>query len=140
MAKVNITDAARMAGKSRSYFYEKYINTGAISVETDREGRKVIDTAELVRVFGNIATDDTSDDEANNSAQQTDTEKDSKIAALQAQNDVLREYLHAQEKHLQEKEREVEWLREQVGKATALLTHQVNDKEPKRQKAWWWPW
>lgn len=134
MAKVNISEAARMAGKSRSHLYEKYINTGAITVETDREGRKVIDTSELIRVFGDeIRQDNSKDVVESSSGHDNDTIKDTAISALQSENEVLREYLRA-------KEQEVTWLREQIGRTTALLTHQKGTPETKHEKRWWWPW
>ncbi len=134
MAKVNISEAARMVGKSRSHLYEKYINTGSLTVETDREGRKVIDTSELLRVFGRLSSEDNSkDNEENSYGHEKGHDKDEKISALQSENEVLREYLRA-------KEEEVAWLRDQVSKTTALLTHQRNDPTEKKGKRWWWPW
>lgn len=134
MPKVNISEAARMARKSRSHLYEKYINSGAITVETDREGRKVIDTSELIRVFGDLVCgDNTKDVVESSSGHDKNNQKDSVIGALQAENEVLREYLRA-------KEQEVAWLREQVGKTTALLTHQKDNGGVTQGKRWWWPW
>lgn len=134
MAKVNISEAAKMVCKSRSHLYEKYINTGAITVESDREGRKVIDTSELIRVFGDLVYGDNTKDIIEDSrGHDRNSQKDSVISALQSENEVLREYLRA-------KEQEVAWLREQVGKTTALLTHQKYSPEVAQGKRWWWPW
>ncbi len=48
-----ITEAARLAGKSRSTLYKTYIETGKLSVGQDSAtGRPVVDTSELIRVFG----------------------------------------------------------------------------------------
>ncbi|MGC9128252.1 MAG: hypothetical protein ACP5GA_05925 [Acidithiobacillus sp.] len=135
MAKVSISEAARLAGKSRSHLYEKYINRGVITVETLRDGRKVIDTSELIRVFGSISlagsTDDNDDSVKDSSGHVENDNENSQIKALQAENEVLREYLRA-------KDEEVAWLREQVSKVTALLTHQQS--ESRARKKWWWPW
>ncbi len=134
MAKVNISEAARMAGKSRSHLYEKYINTGVITVDSDREGRKVIDTSELIRVFGSLHIDDNAKDVREiNKGHIENNHNDMIVSALQSENEVLREYLRA-------KEQEVTWLREQISKTTALLTHQRGDLRPKQGKRWWWPW
>jgi len=136
MAKVSISEAARLAGKSRSHLYEKYINRGVITVETLRDGRKVIDTSELIRVFGSISLAGSADDNDNSVKDSSGHEKNdnehSQIKALQAENEVLREYLRA-------KDEEVAWLREQVSKTTALLTHQKRESPPNKKK-WWWPW
>lgn len=53
MSKVSISQAIRMVNVSRSHFYKKYVNSGVISIENS-EGKKLIDTSELVRVFDNI--------------------------------------------------------------------------------------
>ena len=52
MAKLSISDAAKAAGIARSTLYEK-INAGEVSRGPD----KTIDTAELVRVFGELKDD-----------------------------------------------------------------------------------
>ena len=134
MAKVNISEAARMAGKSRSHLYEKYINTGFITVESDSYGKKVIDTSELLRVFGTLHFDDNKKDVHEiTEVHSKDNDKDMIVSALQSENEVLREYLRA-------KEEEVIWLRDQVSKTTALLTHQEDNLGPTQTKRWWWPW
>ena len=57
MALVNITEAAKLAGISRTYLYKKYINTNKISVSVDAKGNKQIETSELLRVFGELHGD-----------------------------------------------------------------------------------
>ena len=53
MANVSISEAIRLSGIGRTTFYSKYINQGLISV-TEQQGKKVIDTSELIRVFGEL--------------------------------------------------------------------------------------
>ena len=53
MAQLNMTDAAKAAGVSRNTLYKK-IKKGTISVTYDRHENKVIDTSELIRVFGEL--------------------------------------------------------------------------------------
>ncbi len=54
MPLVNLTEAANLAGLSRSYFHTNYIKTGIVSVDrTDIKNPKV-DTSEILRVFGKI--------------------------------------------------------------------------------------
>jgi chromosome segregation ATPase len=57
MAKVSISKAAELAGISRKHLYEKYINQGLISVSRENEAKPVIDTAEILRVFGRLHSD-----------------------------------------------------------------------------------
>ena len=54
MATVSVTQAAKLANISRSTLYRKYINTGQISIQSDRDGKKQVDTSELLRVFGTL--------------------------------------------------------------------------------------
>ena len=86
MNKVSITQAAKLAGISRSYLYRKYINSGLISVETE-DDKKFIDISELIRVFGDIHIDsEPIVDEIQSDTSNVDSilqEKDKLIAHLQ---------------------------------------------------------
>jgi hypothetical protein len=52
MAKVNVSQAAQMAGVSRSTIH-KQLNSGKLSAERT-DGRTLIDVSELERVFGTL--------------------------------------------------------------------------------------
>ena len=54
MPQVNITQAAKLSGLSRSHFQKNYVKTGKITVSRDSKNRPQIDTAELLRVFGEL--------------------------------------------------------------------------------------
>lgn len=54
MALVSISQAAKLAGISRSNLYTTYINQGKISILKDERDHPCIDTAELLRVFGSL--------------------------------------------------------------------------------------
>jgi hypothetical protein len=56
MTELSISQAARAAGKTRATLY-KYIKSGSLSVRTSPAGKKVIDSSELIRVFGELKTD-----------------------------------------------------------------------------------
>jgi FtsZ-binding cell division protein ZapB len=56
MTILSISAAARSANVSRQTIHT-YINTGKITTQTDNKGNKVIDTAELLRVFGELHHD-----------------------------------------------------------------------------------
>ena len=51
MARVSITQAAKLAGISRSNLYKSYIDKGLITVSKDDRNKPCIDTSELLRVF-----------------------------------------------------------------------------------------
>lgn len=97
MAKVSISEGARMAGISRSYIYRKYITPGLLSTEKDGAGNTVVDTAEIIRVFGQIRAN--SEQDAKGSQLDT-SEKDIKIATLETELRLLRELAKAKDDHI----------------------------------------
>ncbi len=61
MPKLNMSQAARAAGKSRKTLY-RHIDAGKLSIEKDATDNPVVDVSELQRVYGELnldATDDT---------------------------------------------------------------------------------
>jgi len=56
MALLNLTAAARAAGVNRSTI-ARAVKTGRVSSTTNEAGEKCIDTAELMRVFGQLKRD-----------------------------------------------------------------------------------
>jgi hypothetical protein len=58
MAKITIREAARLVGKDRTTLY-RYIESGDLSIIVENRGKqpvKVVDTAELERVFGPLGS------------------------------------------------------------------------------------
>ncbi|WP_299011864.1 hypothetical protein [uncultured Shewanella sp.] len=53
MAKVNLSQASKLVGKNRTTIW-RHIKAGKLSCEKDRGGNPVIDTSELLRVYGEI--------------------------------------------------------------------------------------
>mgnify|MGYP003620743905 CR=1 FL=1 len=60
MAFLNISQAARASGKDRNTI-KRYLRDGRLSSSQDVLGNVVIDTSELVRVFGSLKTDGTTE-------------------------------------------------------------------------------
>ena len=60
MAKHSITEAAKLTGKARSTLH-RHLKDGRLSKELDADGQPVIDTAELVRVYGPLQGQGSSD-------------------------------------------------------------------------------
>ena len=119
MSKVSISQAAKLAKISRSTLYNKYINTGMISVETV-EDKKLIDMSELFRVFNNNITQDNKDTQINTVADSVE----------QAENTAKDKIISLLERQLQEAKEREEWLKAQLEKTTHLL----EDKTQKPRK------
>lgn len=97
MPKHSVSEAARLAGVSRSHFYKKFIKTGLITVERDKEDKPIIDTAEIMRVCGELKGKNIE----NTTTGQLDThEIHSQNTALQTEVKLLRELLQAREDHI----------------------------------------
>ena len=92
MALLTLTQAAKTAGIARSTLY-RAIRNGRISVVSQPNGSKGIDTSELQRVFGPLQ-------DATKSAKQHDAPEDvallqSRIDALERENGLLRDEIQA---------------------------------------------
>ncbi len=60
MAQVSISEAARLAGVSRSTL-NRHLQNGAISKHRDASGRPYIETSELLRFYGELSQPDRTD-------------------------------------------------------------------------------
>jgi len=54
MAKISISEAARLTGKSRTTLH-RFIKTGELSTCSGERNAKMLDTSELLRVFGSFS-------------------------------------------------------------------------------------
>ncbi|MGX2962143.1 MerR family transcriptional regulator [Shewanella sp. FeAMO] len=53
MAKLNLSQAAKVVNKSRVTIW-RHIKSGKLSAERDRDGNPLVDTSELLRVYGEM--------------------------------------------------------------------------------------
>jgi regulator of replication initiation timing len=147
MPKVNITEAAKLAGITRQYLHTKYVKTGRITVEKDAEGKNPqIDTSEIMRVFGKMDVDKGIVNNNSDSYHQMTLEKDSINNALQLETQLLREQLAAavnreaaaaeREKWMQGK---IDQLADQLSTTTRLLEHRppAAPPAPPKKQRWW---
>lgn len=127
MTKVSISEAIRMAGVSRSHFYNKYINKGLVSVQT-KDDKKLIDVSELIRVFGNIQIE-------NSNKEQYSTIEDTNKAA---DNSKIIELLEQQLQESKQRETEAknreEWLQKQIDELRQQQNNLLENKHIKRKK------
>lgn len=136
MANVSISEAARLANVSRPTLY-KMLNSGKLtftSVVKSGKTVKVIDTSELIRVFG--ALDGIADDynpsvksdsvaTVVNSGELQDLQH--QVALLQLENSGLKEAVNARDEHIQS-----------LRHAMQLLEHKSDN--PGLPSPWWKFW
>ena len=126
MPKLNISQAAKMTGKTRTTIYKK-IKSGELSAELGIDGNRLIDTAELLRVFGDLVTPDTVSMDVHTIQQitlQVTPLLERQISLLEAENKRLHEQIEADR-------REKERLFGLLEKQTLLLTHIQQEAAPK---------
>ena len=99
MSQVSITEAAKMAGVSRATIYND-INAGTLSFETGSIDKKMINVAELQRVYKTLKSPDTIDDSKDVEKRQERQSSDSNGAG--GQYAVLQERLEAEKKRVEE--------------------------------------
>ena len=133
MTQVSITKAAGLAGVSRSTFYRSYINTGKVSVTSDRQGNPVVDTAELLRVFGVLH--DTSENNDTRDVRGSNDKNSLAISELESELHRVREILRIREEELRKAEARELWLRDLLAKSQSQLQH-----DAKKSRPWWRFW
>lgn len=136
MAKVSVTEAARLAGLGRQQLYRGYISTGKISVERDHQDRPQIDTAEIIRVFGEIKATPKATPEATQNGHQETIKKRHMDSELQAVFEAKDEVISELRERLREAGEREGWLRQQLERAQAVLT----DQRSTPSRPWWRFW
>ena len=137
MARVSISEAARLVKVSRPTIY-KMINSGKLSytsVVKHGKGIKVIDTSELIRVFGSLyGGGDTVKHDVKGDAGATAVnilglhDLQHKIALLEAENDGLKGAVKARDEHI-----------DSLRQAMQLLEHKL-EPSPQVHSPWWKFW
>lgn len=92
MAKHSVSEAARIAGKSRSTIH-RHIKQGRISKEIGPDGEPLIDTSELSRVYGDVVQPTASSGQHMLHAETPlqDLETKAELLALRRENEALRD-------------------------------------------------
>lgn len=136
MAKVSISEAARLAGISRPTIY-KLMNSGKLNfTSVVKAGKTVknIDTSELIRVFGAIgnlpaATDFTVNQEQEiTQVNSPDLQRlQHEFELLQKENEGLKEAVASRDEHISS-----------LRQAMLLLEHKQDMQQPLPSPAKWW--
>lgn len=145
-SKVSVLEASKMAGVSRATFY-RHITEKKISIAQDDKGNTVIDTSELVRIYGNkLKTLEEIEKEEIDQLDETETDRDSSpVLKIQVDmlNDRLKSFNEERERERNQLSDQIESLKaqlerseeqrikseEQKNKLTMMLTDQRSDSE-----------
>ena len=134
MAQVSVTKAAGLAGVSRSTFYRSYINTGRVSVGSDQQGNPVVDTSELLRVFGVLH--DTTESQDTEGVREARDPKTLVISELESELHRVRDILRIREEELHKAEERELWLRDLLARSQS----QLQQHDAKKSRPWWRFW
>lgn len=127
MTTVTISQAAKMAGISRTQLYRGFINKGKISVI--RENDKVcIDVSELIRVFpkATLETDKNVTEVTTGNSQKT--QEQSEVVTI------LKQQLAKAEAQIEEAKEREEWLKQQIDELRKQQNNLLEDKTVKKRK------
>lgn len=140
MARVSISEAARLAGISRGSLYKTYIKKGVISVSSDSGGKKYIDTSELLRVFGELTggtgTQD-SEQVTSDSHEQKVTDDSEQVQQLQVELATAKERLNDFREQVDDYKEREQRLLTQIDKLTDTVKLLESPKYP---RLWWQFW
>lgn len=140
MARVSISEAARLASVSRPTIY-KLLKSGELSYTSIvKHGKSVknIDTAELIRVFGDLeVVSDGESDAVKRDDISTPVNSDflqslqHQVSLLQAENAGLKDAVNARDEHINS-----------LRQAMRLLEHKQSAFDPQSApaKSWWQFW
>ena len=124
MARLSVSEAIKQSGVARSTFYSKYINKGLVSVSVS-DGKKYIDSSELVRVFPEL-------DNRTTKNSPSDTESNS---IVHPENTLLKMEIKLLREVLDKTEQDKQWLKDQN---TTLLLRLEAPAQPVNPLIRWW--
>jgi hypothetical protein len=146
---VNISKACQLAGISRTVFYQNYINKGKITVSRDGRNRPMVDTSEIVRVFGELKSVQNLQYSQEQSIAEDNSKKEQIVASrevfidlvqLKAENLQMKERLREKDEQLIQAEKRQQWQQEQIGKLTDTikLLEAPRPNTPALNTRYWW--
>jgi hypothetical protein len=130
MARLTISDAIKQSGVARSTFYRKYVRQGLISV-SEHDGRKYIDSSELVRVFPDLKSETPSNTKSNSVKQANETPSNN---VGHIENTLLKAEIKLLRETLEKTEQDKQWLKDQN---TTLILRLEGPKPTNPIVKWW---
>ena len=134
MSQLNISQAARAAGVARSTI-QAHIRQGKLSVMVMGNGEKTVDTSELIRVYGELATPGVVEHDYNFRHQTTPTTTPDNEQILHGKVVMLQEQVETLQRDKDEDRREKERLLGIIENQMRMLTYQPAAKERPEEPA-----
>lgn len=127
MSQLPVATAAKRVGRDRKTLY-RLVSQGVLSATIDENGKKQIDTAELLRVFGELRTgrEKQENPETIPMSQRETSEATARMAVLEAEMRLMRELLES-------KDAQIADLRK-----TVLLLEHKSAQEPRKKGFFDW--
>ena len=143
MANISITAAAKLAGVSRSTLYRTYIDKGLLSVSKDQQGKRCIDTSELLRVFGALQGVAEQGEDSDSLGQSAATESDTigqTEKNTESSQTALELELKLTKEQLEESRSREEWYKKQIDNLTDTMKLLEGPKQPQYPRRWYQFW
>jgi hypothetical protein len=140
MAKVNVTEAARLAGIGRAHLYRKYLSpkdkdgkllTPLLSVERDHQGNTTIDTSELLRVFGKLCETPGNIVSGDFSIREETIKRDAILTTLATEATLLHEQLTMAKEQIRSLQSDKEYLKTKLDETMEHLSTALQQIEHK---------
>ena len=133
MARVSISEAARLTGKSRTTLH-RLIKTGDLSTCSGERNAKMLDTSELLRVFGalrGLPDEQVVEQVTGQRVTASLSENEQVVRALKQEVEHLKSLVSAQNSHI-----------DSLKQAMQLLEHKQSASDPQKvpAKPWWQFW
>ena len=129
MAKVSISEAARLTGKSRTTLH-RLIKAGELSTCSGVRNAKMVDISELIRVFGDISKpvqEQPFEQVAEQRVTVPPAPSEQMVSSLKQEVEHLRTLVSAQESHI-----------DSLKQSLQLLEHKKDMQQPLPPPAKWW--
>lgn len=129
MAKVSISEAARLTGKSRTTLH-RLIKTGELSTCAGVRNSKMIDISELIRVFGDLSLpvdEHLAEQDVEQRFTVPSAPHEHVVNSLKQEVEHLRTLVSAQESHI-----------DSLKQSLQLLEHKKDMQQPLPPPAKWW--
>ncbi|KNH33893.1 helix-turn-helix domain-containing protein [Pantoea vagans] len=129
MAKVSISEAARLTGKSRTTLH-RLIKTGDLSTCAGVRNAKMVDISELIRVFGDISKpvqEQPFEQVPEQRVTVTAALSEQMVSSLKQEVEHLRTLVSAQESHI-----------DSLKQSLQLLEHKKDVQQPLPPPVKWW--